>query len=198
VLIVGRGGLPVTHTTFSEEALAVLLRSSLLLYMGAIDKVLHEALSKHFARFASAGVLDNLVDISMSRAYAIAQHARTRTGKGGKIKKRPGHALKAEMLLDIYKNSYLATGKLEQVCAACGRNRIFTTFAEAHPSYTAAKAKEYWSKMYLRRNYITHECDVVRKARAKRVDFHPVVVSSMKHDIAFIKQFGRFLAVKLN
>ena len=89
VLIVGTNAAQITHRHFQHQSLAVLLRASLVLYMSAVDKILHEAISKHFAKLAKDESLDDLVDISLSKAYSIAQHARLRTGKGGKKKKRP-------------------------------------------------------------------------------------------------------------
>src|SRR5574341_904108 len=165
VLIVGTKAANVSHQHFQHEALAVLLRSSLVLYMAAVDKILHEALSKHFATLAKNESLDELVDISISRAYAIAQNARIRKGKGGKIKKRPGHELKAAMLSDIYKDSYLKTS---------------------------------WSRLYIHRNRIAHECDMIRKAKPRRAAFHPVDSKSIMAEIDFIREFGHFLACQLD
>ncbi len=198
VLIVGTNAAAVTHQTFQPQSLAVLLRSSLVLYMAAVDKILHEALSKHFATLAKSKSLDELVDIKISRAYAIAQHARIRTGKGGKKKKRPGRQLKAVMLEDIYKDTYLKTSNLEKFCAACGKRMIFQLFSETHPAQTAQQAKDRWSRLYRYRNRIAHECDMLRMAKPRRANFHPVAVTEIERDMDFIKDIGCFLARALD
>lgn len=198
VLIVGTKAANVSHQHFQHEALAVLLRSSLVLYMAAVDKILHEALSKHFATLAKNESLDELVDISISRAYAIAQNARIRKGKGGKIKKRPGHELKAAMLSDIYKDSYLKTSNLEKVCAAVGKKQIFQLYSKAHQPQTAQQVKTSWSRLYIHRNRIAHECDMIRKAKPRRAAFHPVDSKSIMAEIDFIREFGHFLACQLD
>jgi len=197
VLIVGTNVANVNHRQFQHESLAVLLRSSLVLYMAAVDKILHEALSKHFAILAKNESLDELVDISISRAYAIAQHARVHTGKGGKRKKRPGHALKVEMLADIYKDSYLKTSNLEKIWVACGKKQIFQLFSKAHCGQTAQQVKDRWSRLYQYRNRIAHECDMIRKARSQMVSFHPVDSISIMNDLDFIREMGRFISRQL-
>lgn len=197
VLIVGNNAANISHQHFQHDALAVLLRASLVLYMAAVDKILHEALSKHFSTLAKNESLDELVDISISRAYAIAQNARIRTGKGGKKKKRPGHDLKAEMLSDIYKDSYLKTSNLEKVCAACGKKKIFSHYSQAHQPQTAQQAKMRWSRLYVHRNRIAHECDMVRKAKPRRASFHSVDSKSIMTEMDFVRDFGRFLAQQL-
>jgi len=197
VLIVGTSAAGVTHQAFQPQQLAVLLRSSLVLYLAAVDKLLHEALSKHFAKLAKNKSLDDLVDINISKAYAIAQHARIRTGRGGKKKKRPGHALKAEMLADIYKDTYLKTSNLEKVCAACGKRQIFQLLSKAHPAHTGKQARDRWSRLYGYRNRIAHECDMFRMAKPRRANFHSVDVTGIESDMDFIKELGRFLAQEL-
>jgi hypothetical protein len=197
VLIVGTNLVALTHRAFQHQALAALLRSSLVLYMAAVDKVLHEALLKRFAKLAKSEALDDLVDVKLSKAYAIAQHARIRTGKGGKKRKRPGHALKAEMLADIYKDTYLKTANLEKVCAACGKRQIFRLFSGAHPPHTAQQARDRWSRLYRYRNRIAHECDMLRMAKPQRANFNTVNVATMESDMDFIKDLGSFLAQQL-
>jgi hypothetical protein len=79
--------------------------------MSAVDKILHEAISKHFAKLAKDESLDDLVDISLSKAYSIAQHARLRTGKGGKKKKRPvlsGSRLNIQQKSCVFRNESAA------------------------------------------------------------------------------------------
>ncbi|MGQ9662006.1 MAG: hypothetical protein ACUVWX_06675 [Kiritimatiellia bacterium] len=118
LLIVGRSDTGRSHSVFSADALSVLLRSALVLSLAAVDKVRHEAISRHFATLAKSGALDEMEDVKLSKAYEIAQSARRRRGKGGKIKLRPGHKIKAEVLTQVYGDSYLSPA------SAAGRSRL--------------------------------------------------------------------------
>ncbi|MGH7942261.1 MAG: hypothetical protein ACREDS_12135, partial [Limisphaerales bacterium] len=106
----------------------LILRSALVSAMAAVDKILHEAFSKHFTSLARLGILDRFVKFKVSKAYQIALSARQPAGAGGK---RPGHDIKTEVLSEIYKDSYLATQKLQEVCGACEQNGIFSLYADS-------------------------------------------------------------------
>lgn len=185
------------------DSRSVFLRAALALAMAAVDKVLHEAISKRFAYVAADGSLDKIVQIELSKAYRIAQAARVRTGKGGKVRRRPGHDIKAEVLTEIYRDSYLSARRIQEISAICGKSQIFKLYA-AHLTKPGKKARsaqplrERWSRMYTRRNQIVHECDIMRQAKPRKARFDTVDGRRFKRDIAFIKNFGQFLAVTLD
>jgi len=183
----------------SEVSPAIFLRASLVYAMAAVDKILHEAISKKFAGLSKDGSLDGLVELEVSKVYRIALAARERTGRGGRKRRRPGHDIKTEVLQKIYRDSYLATRNLEQVCGACGKNKIFTKFAASRKRDEQPKQlQSRWSRIYYRRNQVAHECDIQRKERMRKVTFNPVDDQAIKRDIRFIKNFGRFLARELD
>jgi hypothetical protein len=187
----------------SIESRAVFLRAALVLMMAAVDKILHEAISNHFATLVRTEQLDKLVQIELSRAYQIAQAARKRTGKGGKVKRRPGHDIKAEVLAKIYRDSYLSIRRLNDVCAACDKNGIFSRYAE-HRKKLGKKTRspkwlqDRWSRINQRRNQIAHECDIKRQAKMRKAHFNAVDGPDFKRDITFVKNFGTFLAAELD
>jgi hypothetical protein len=198
ILIVGRADTGFSHDIFSADSHCILLRSALVLSLAAVDKILHEAISKHFVALTKNRALDDLVDLKLSKAYAIAQGARRRKGKGGKVKSRPGHKIKAEVLTQVYGDTYLSIRRLQQVAAALGKDKIFTRFSKTlNPSEQPQVLQDRWSRIYLRRNQIAHECDIVRKAKQKKTHFHSVHPQQMKDDISFAEQFGTFLAREL-
>ena len=87
---------------------------------------------------------------------------------------------------------------LQEICAACDKDKIFSKFAAAlGGSNTAQQLQKRWSRIYQRRNNIAHESDIQRRERMRKVSFYPVDVSKMKSDIQFIESFGRFLANNL-
>lgn len=198
LLIIGRKDAGHSHDTFSADALCVLLRSALVLSLAAVDKILHEAIAKHFVTLAKTKALDDLVDFKLSKAYEIAQGARLRRGKGGKVKTRPGHKIKAEVLRQVYGDTYLSVRRLQQITAACDRDKIFTRFSKTfNPEEQPKILQDRWSRVYLRRNQIAHECDIVRKAKQRKVHFHVIRPQQIKDDIAFAECFGTFLAREL-
>ena|ERR1017187_1616328 len=199
ILIVGSGQSTLSHHTFTSESLSVFLRSALVQAMAAVDKVLHEAISKHFVSLARTGELDKMVEIDLSKVYQIAQAARVRTGRGGRVRSRPGHRIKAAVLEKIYTQTYLSLRSVDQVCAACGKKAIFSKLVTAWRSQkTANHYRERWSRLYRRRNQIAHECDIVRQAQTRLVRFHRVEPAEIKRDITFVIRFGRFLARELD
>jgi hypothetical protein len=176
----------------------VFLRAALVFALAAVDKILHEAISKHFTSLARGEILDRFVKFKVSKAYEIALAARIRAGAGGARRRRPGHDIKTEVLTEIYKDSYLSNRMLQEICAACDKDKIFSKFAAVlGGSNTAQQLQNRWSRIYQRRNHIAHESDIQRKERMRKVSFNPVDVSKMKSDIKFIESFGRFLANNL-
>ena len=176
----------------------VFLRAALVFALAAIDKILHEAISKHFTSLARTEELDNLVDFKVSKAYEIALAARSRAGVGGSRRRRPGHDIKTEVLKEIYKDSYLSNRKLKEISSACGKGNVFSNFANNSAGvYKLQQLEKRWSQIYQRRNHIAHESDIQRKERMPRVSFNNVDAPKMKSDIQFIESFGRFLATTL-
>ncbi len=176
----------------------VFLRSALVSAMAAVDKILHEAFSKHFTSLARLGILDRFVKFKVSKAYEIALAARIRAGAGGAKRRRPGHGIKTEVLAEIYKDSYLSNRTLQDVCAACGKNGIFTQYANnLGGNNTSEKLKNRWGRIYQKRNNIAHESDIQRKERMRKVSFNSVDAGQFKSDIQFVEDFGHFLAANL-
>jgi hypothetical protein len=175
----------------------VFLRSALVSAMAAVDKILHEAVSKHFTSLARKGILDRFVEFKVSKAYEIALSAREPAAAGG-AGKRPGHDIKTEVLAEIYKDTYLANRELQAVCAACGKNGIFAEYAQVlGGNNRSQKLQNRWSRIYQRRNHIAHESDIQRKERMRKVSFNPVDAVKIKSDIKFVEDFGHFLATQL-
>lgn len=198
LLIVGNEKVGFSHNAFSAKSLSILLKYALVITMAAIDKVLHEAISKHFSSLAISGKLDDFVEMDLSVCYRIAHSARVRKGKGGTVKSRPGHKIKQQVLQQIYTKSFLSANQIEKICSACNKKGIFSLYAKYlndGTSYDDLKMK--WNKMYQRRNSIVHECSIVRKAKARVIDFHALNPKKIKAKIDFAKKFGRFIASEL-
>jgi ribosomal protein S8E len=198
VLIVGVKGGGLSHKDFEAAALLVLLRSALVFAMAAIDKILHESVSKRFVALAKTEKLDSIVRLELSKSYRIAIESRVRKGKGGKIRSRPGSKIKAAVLDKMYRESFLSTNRLQEVCAACGKNKIFDRYGKTlRPQKSADHLQQEWARLYTRRNHMAHECDIVRKSKAKKIHFQKISETELKSDIAFIRAFGKYLAGEL-
>jgi hypothetical protein len=181
---------------------SALLRAALVFAMAAVDKILHEAISRHFATLAKDGTLDKFAQFKVSDAYEISLAAREGSGKRGDAKRRPGHSIKAEVLRQIYAKSYLATNRLQEVCAACGKKGIFTHRAKHRkelgkiprsPKYL----QDRWSRVYQHRNRIVHECDIKQQPKMRSAHFYPVDKGDLRRDINYVKNFGTYLAQEL-
>lgn len=196
VLIVGTGKTTFSHRMFMVDGLSVLLKSGLILAMAAVDKILHDAICQKFASLAKNGSLNDLVHMKLSNAYEIAHSARVRRGKGGKKRPRPGHKIKEEVMRQIYTQSYLAPQHLQKICAICGKKSIFTKYVKSRPTsrITPTTLQEKWERLYIKRNQIAHECDIIRKPKPQKVHFHEFSGKEMLDDIRFIGDFGHFLA----
>lgn len=200
LLIIGNNNSVLTGK-LSADALGILLKMALVMAMATIDKILHEAISYNFSKLLQDGngKLDKLVNISLSDSYAIAIQSRERKGKGGKIKSRPGHKFKELVLDELYKKSFLKTDQVELICSMCGKKSIFSEFSKKYEngSHKPNILRKKWSKVYERRNNIAHECDIIRKQKAKIIHLNKAKHKQMINDISFIKDFGRYLAEEL-
>ena len=198
ILIVGTKNAGLSHKDFASDALLVFLRVALVMAMAAIDKVLHEAVSRRFVALVKKEKLDKLVDLELSKAYRIAIEARAREGKGGRIRKRPGPKIKAEALEKLYRESFLSLRRLHEICSACGKKTILERFGNIlKPRRSSKYLHEEWSRLYARRNQIAHDCDIVRKSRARKIHLHMDSTSDLKNDIRLVRNFGEFLAREL-
>lgn len=198
LLLVGTSAAGFTHKDFQSEPLSALLRASLALAMASIDKVLHEAVNKHFSKLARGAKLDKIINLELSESYRIAIASRTRRGRGGSIKSRPGPKIKAAVLENLYRKSFLSLDSLEQICAACGSKSIIKSFAgtlQGRPEPDAIKHK--WRTLYAKRNHVVHECDVQRRANLRRVRYNEVSPAETRRDLDFIKTFGHYLSTQL-
>jgi hypothetical protein len=195
ILLVGNAKSMIPDSSFHHDRIVVLLRSSLVMAMAAVDKILHEAISANFGKLLSSGDLDSLANIPLSDSYQIA--IKSRESKGG-VAVRPGHMFKEKVLVELYKRTFLSAQQVERVSSTCGKKSVFTEYSKSiKGAQTPQQLKDRWSELYERRNAIAHECDMVRKEKTKKIHFNSIQEKAILNDIAFIKSFGAFLAVEL-
>jgi hypothetical protein len=197
VLIIGNKNARVSQQSFQADNLVLLLRAALVFAMAAVDKILHDAITKKFVSLVKSGDLDDLIRFPISDSYNVAIQSRVRKGKGGKRKVRPSHLLKDVALDRLYRNSFLSNRQLQGICKSCGVQNVFQAFAK-HAGLNGDEVNKRWGRVYQKRNHLAHECDIVRKEKAKKVHFNSVDPQSILDDIDFVKRFGEFLALKLN
>ena len=197
LLIIGNDNSLVSQDNFRSDALVLLLRAALVFAMAAVDKILHDAVTKKFVTLVKGGHLDSVIKFPISDAYNVAIQSRVRKGKGGKRKIRPSHLLKDVALDRLYRNTFLSNRQLIDICKSCGIQNVFQAFA-AQEGVNPNDVSKHWARVYQKRNHLAHECDIVRKEKAKRVHLNTVDPQAISNDITFIKRFGEFLARGLN
>lgn len=199
ILVIGNRQSTLAQSSFTPDNLKYLLRSAFVLYLSAVDKILHDAVMRRFANLARGGNLDDLIRLSISESYHVAIQSRTRRGAGGRIRRRPSHFFKDFLMSKLYRISFLSSQKVEEVSSACGLPRVFTEFVIVHPRYgRAGQVKTKWSSIYERRNHIAHECDIIRKEAARRVDYNRFDPATILLEMEIVKVFGTFLAEHLD
>lgn len=190
---------PLSQENFQSDNLVLLLRAALVFAMAAVDKILHDAITKKFTTLVRKGSLDKLLEISISNAYDVATKSQKRRGKGGKRKTRPSHLLMDVVKDDLYRQTFLSNRKLEEICKSCGLANVFSSFGKLMtPRQIKKDVWARWQNIYQKRNHIAHECDIVRKEKAKKIHWNPTTASELLEDIDFIRKFGGFIANKLH
>jgi hypothetical protein len=200
ILIIGKKTDSNSQNIFKQEYLCVLLRTSLVMAMSAVDKILHEAVSKNFVALAKDGKLDKnkIISFPVLDAYRIAIESRKRSGKDGKTKIRPGHKIKEVVIREIFKSTFLPTNDLERICSLFDKGNIFSLYKTNRALTKGAKElKIKWSVIYKHRNNIAHECDIVRKQKARKIHFNNLKPNNIINEINFVKDFGNFIAREL-
>lgn len=199
MLIVGTSRAQLSYADFTSEALNVLLRGALVFAMAAVDKLLHEAVAKKFVSLVKKRKLDDLLKLELSTSYRIAIESRVRSGKGGKVRKRPAAKLRAAVFDRLYRETFLAADKLQRIVGACGLQNVYGTYGQTlTPRLREETFRKRWMHLYTRRNAIAHECDVVRQSKARRVRFHAVTAAELRDNIATARAFGTYLARELD
>lgn len=194
VVIFGTDAANLDHHDFTSDALLILLKAALVMQMAAIDKILHDAILKRFTKLTKDCRLDDLAHITLSESYQVAVDSQKRSGKGGRVRKRPSARLKAEVIDDLYRKSFLSLKDLKKIAALCGKKDIFTLYRSHSKSRHSMKSLENtWVRIYANRNHIAHECDIVRKTKARKVHFNDYSATEIKRDLAFVEDFGSFL-----
>lgn len=198
ILMVGKTSTGLSHKNFTADSLSIFLRTALVMAMAAVDKVLHEAISKKFSLLVKDKKLDEVVTINLSEAYNVALETRGRSGKGGKVRKRPANKIKDKVMAKIYRKSFLSCEQLQKICVAFGQKDVFSQYAKKNPSNKSEDFKKRWIHLYKRRNQIAHECDITRKNRSRKIETHRINATDIKKDVTFISNFGLFLAEALD
>jgi len=198
IAIYGTNDSGLSQRDFTSDALVTLLKAALVLQMAAVDKVLHDAVVKRFTKLVKNEKLDDRVRINLSDSYQVAVDSQKRSGKGGRVRKRAGALLKAEVIDGLYRKPYLSLDEVIKTCTLCGKKDIFARF-RASGRTTASKDSltSRWEKLYAMRNHIAHECDIIRKTKARKVHFHERTAKELKEDIAFVKSVGEFISSEL-
>lgn len=200
VQILGTDSSKPFQEIIKDERL-MLLQYSLVMTLAAIDKMLHQATtSKNFVELLKSGKFDNLIrNFPPSEAYGIAMDSRKRRGKGGARKVRPAVKMKEKISSKLYEMTFLGTLQLEEVCAAHGKNKIFTKYAAHIGRKGAEPLRKRWSSIYKKRNTLVHECNILRSKKSPKImRFEVIHPEDVKKDIDFAENFGKFLAEQLN
>ena len=179
----------------------LLLQQALVMMLSAVDKMLHmAATSNNFVHLLQNGEFDDLIrNFPASEAYSIAMEARKRSGYGGKRKRRPANQIKEVISAKLYEITFLSIRRLEDICGAKGQKKIFDQYATHLGRKSMRPLRDQWSSIYRRRNAIVHECDIKRtKLSPKNIHFESVDIIALRKDIGFVRDFGRFLAGKLD
>lgn len=199
LVIFGTDEAKLSHRDFTSDALLVLPKVALVMQMAAVDKLLHDSLLKRFTELTKEHKLDDLVRITLSESYQVAVDSQKRRGKGGNVRKRPSARLKAEVIDDLYRKTFLGLNELKKIASLLGKSNIFALY-RSHSRYkrkSVDSLETRWKSIYAKRNHITHECDIVRKTKAKKVHFNDYTAAEIKRDTVFVQRFGEFLAKNL-
>lgn len=192
-----------TKKEFQEKLIfwrPMLLQQALVMMLGAIDKILHQATTTNrFAQLLKTGKLDELMkNFPVSETYNIAIESQIRRGHGGKVRRRPAHKIREVVSAKLYEQSFLKTTNLEKICAVNGAVKIFAAYA-THLRKDPELLKKQWSSIYRKRNNVVHECNIIRtKISPKKIRFENINLPELRRDIIFAREFGKFIATKLS
>lgn len=135
-----------------------LLRAAIMYSLAAFDKMMHEAVLQNFSQLCKNKTIDELIDFPISSANLACQEGRKRSGKGGKVRKRPGSILKRHASDLLFRETLLSPNRIEEVAKGLGVGRLWSTCASTlEPRKSGEILKLEWSKAYARRNSIVHE-----------------------------------------
>lgn len=191
IVIVKTGPAQSGHH-FSKPGLEELLRAANVMIVSALDRYVHEVVVQNvIRRLNQGGTIPGAMKklrVPLLVVKEAVDHAKTRRGKGGKIKPRAmtivRHGLQDLLHQDMTCQSpdeigdALAMVDVPKVWSTCGKVM----------GCSADDLKRELNRIVRRRNQIAHEGDIKRKRRGGKIDLHAVDPAKMRTDILWLER----------
>lgn len=186
-LIILREGASLSDDDFSSESIDDLLRSGLVIGIGALDRYVHERISQKIVSALRAAKLSPAQEkLTVSASLALRMNAALRTGakKGKNV--RPANQFRIAFQDSLHCRTFQSPEDLDEGFRMIGVNGVWGILQTKHHVTNVGSVKKQLGDIARRRNLIVHEGDLVRHRRGGHVRVSEISKKYVHDSIDFL------------
>jgi len=187
-IIVLRDGASLTPDDFAKAALDELLRAALALGVSALDRYVHERVTKKIVLALRAGDLNRQQrDFVLPASTALAIADRVRSARNTNVAIRPANEFRKAVQEEIHKRPYQSWRDIEGAFELVGVTGLAGKLQTLYGLSNFRPIKQQHNEIVRRRNEIAHEGDLAVHERGGRVKRNPIEHAFVKQSLAFVE-----------
>ncbi|MCC6651539.1 MAG: hypothetical protein IT348_10370 [Candidatus Eisenbacteria bacterium] len=189
-VIVLRHGATLAPDDFSKESLDELLRAALALAVGALDRYVHERVTKGIVRALRSGQLSREQrDFPLPATVALRIADRVRDARNAAAPIRPANEFRKAVQEEIHKRPFQGWRDIEKAFKLIGVARLAGSLQAAYGVADFTPIRDELNGITSRRNRIVHEGDLQVHQRAGGVRRNRIEHGEVARSLDFIEDF---------
>ena len=186
-LIVLRAGASLSKTDFTSESVDDLLRSALAIGIGALDRYVHERVSKGIVKALSAsGLSANQKKLTVSAPLALRMSQVLRRAFKAEENVRPANQFRIAFQDSLHRRTFQSSGEIDEAFRMIGINGVWGLLQGMYEVADITPVKSQLDEIARRRNLIVHEGDLVRHERGGKPRLNPITKKYVHDSLDFI------------
>jgi hypothetical protein len=183
-----RDGAKVTPHDFTRSALDELLRSALVIGVSALDRYVHERVTKGIVSAMRAGNLNRQQrDFAIPVATAIQIADRVRAARNSPKALRPANEIRKAVQEVIHKQTYQGWRDIEGALRVDGTTGLAGKLQTAYRVASFDPLKKELNQIVRRRNEIVHEGNLEVHQRGGGVNRNPIEHKFVEDSLKFLE-----------
>jgi hypothetical protein len=193
-IIILREGCSLDEKDFGVEVLQELLRSALVLSVSALDRYIHERISKKIVTaLRKGGLCKEQEEFSIPAALAIQVADRVVAARRNNTAVRPANEIRNAIQEILHKRTFQSWREVEEGFKLIGVSGLGGKLQTAYAVGNMKPIYAQLNRIAHNRNRIVHEADLVLHKRGGKVRMHPISSIEVRTAIDFLDDLVRKL-----
>lgn len=186
-LIVLRADADLSPSDFTAAAVDDLLRSAMAVGIGALDRYVHERVSKGIVKALRASKLSGSQQkLTVSAELALRMTETLRSAHRDGVNVRPANEFRIAFQESLHRRTFQSSVEIDEAFRMIGIDGVWGTMQVRYHVADVKPIKSQLDDIARRRNLIVHEGDLVRHLRGGKPRLNPITKKYVHDSLDFI------------